>query len=126
MFFRFHTTSILVRTLVAVFALTLFLDATDIVDLFSQSVVMHGDSDEDAQIQGSSIAFDLQATAKAKTSVPLTREVREIVLDQDSPSLAADVVPMSVSGFIFSPAKTPIPCSANREQSLVRLCVLRI
>jgi hypothetical protein len=113
------------RITVIAFALALFADATNVVDIFAQSVVMHGDSDEDAPfiVHSHHSTTQLAQTAKNHSGIQFDYAV---VLDQDSPSLAADAMPISLRGFITPSLAATFPLAIHPELSPIQLCVLRI
>ena len=126
MLFGFKTCSLLFRVLSVAFALTLFADATNIIDLFTQSLVMHGDSDEDVQLVKNTGLSDSFSASSSRSNTQIPLDSRNVILDQDSPSLAADVLPFSFTCFNTLSTETVISQTTSRNSSPTRFSILRI
>jgi len=116
------------RILVVVSALALTADAANVLDLFSATLVTHG------EYEGDDVLDDLVSPASCTThamtftyGIPQQRGTAKVVCDQDSPSLAMDAANARCVAMYLASPDLLSSCSPHLSRLLyLQFCTLRI
>ena len=117
----------LVAAIIWMFVASYFFDAANLDDLLPGNIVVHPDTDQ-ASLAPTALSFDVLINAIAKSgsrSAAGTQcskpRVSRIIIDQDSPSLAAEPLVAITTSLVFSEERA---VSVQSHQSALSLYLL--
>jgi len=113
--------------------LFLFADAANLLDLFTDSTVIHfeGDSpdssDDDSAILNSSVPFNGPSEMALPRSADQKQAHKDLIFDQDSPSIVHEILKDCQNIFTLSKAKNRTRESQTKSKPLyIEYCQLQI